>query len=184
MSVKGRTWTSQAHSRTSTSQVIDLVVVLLLFFPEGKVFLEELNDALGIAEVVLLELVNFVESLLESVISELASLGVILEHFVVEYGEVKGKAKLDGVAGCEINRVSLFISGLSVLLNLLKFGIFSILSDVAVIVTDHLDEEGLGLISAIRVQDTGVDHGDDLLAVLHELSLDLCFVGKECGVEF
>lgn len=85
--------------KPATSQVVDLVIALLLFFPESQVLLEKLDDALSIAEVVLLELINLVESLLESVVGKFACLGVILEHFVVEYGEVEGQAKFDGVAG-------------------------------------------------------------------------------------
>ena len=70
------------------SQVIDLVVAFLLFFPEGQVLLEKFDDALGIAEVVLLKLIDFVEGLLEGAISELASFGVVLQDFVIEDGEV------------------------------------------------------------------------------------------------
>jgi len=47
-----------------SSKVVNLVLLIILFFPEGKVLLEELNDALGVTEVVLLELVDFVKSIL------------------------------------------------------------------------------------------------------------------------
>ena len=173
------------HERgPAISQVIDLVVALLLFFPEGEVLLEELDDALGVAEVVLLKLIDFVEGLLEGVVSELASFGVVLQDFVVEDGEVEGEAELDGVAGRQIDGVGLLVGGLGLLLDLLELGLLGVLGDVAVVVTDHLDEEGLGLVGAVASEDAGVDHVDDLLAVSLELLLDLVLVFKESTVEF
>ena len=169
--------------KPAISQVIDLIVALLLFFPEGEVLLEQLDDALGVAEVVLLQLVDLVEGLLQRVVGELASLGVVLQHLVVEDGEVEGKTELDRVASWKVDGVSLFISLLSLTLDFLKLDLLGVLSDVSVVVTDHLDEESLGLLSAVSVQDTGVDHINDLLAVLHELLLDLLLVGEESSVE-
>jgi hypothetical protein len=68
---------------------------------------------------------------------------VVLHDFIVEHREVQGKTQLDGVAWRQSDLVGLFVSLQSVLLNLLKEVSFRILSDVAVIVTDHLNEEGL-----------------------------------------
>jgi len=160
-----------------------LVVTFLFLLPEGEVLLEEFDDALGVTEVVFLELIDLIKSLLESVIGELTGLGVILEDFVVEDGEVEGKTELDRVASWKVDGVSLFISLLSLTLDFLKLDLLGVLSDVSVVVTDHLDEESLGLLSAVSVQDTGVDHINDLLAVLHELLLDLLLVGEESSVE-
>ena len=101
----------------ATSQVVDLVVALLFLLPEGEVLLEELDDALGIAEVVLLKLIDLVEGLLKSIISEFTCFRMILEHFVVEHGEIESEAKLNGVAGGKIDIVSLLISLLGPLLN-------------------------------------------------------------------
>ena len=165
------------------SQVIDLVVAFLLFFPEGQVLLEKFDDALGIAEVVLLKLIDFVEGLLEGVISELASFGVVLQDFVVEDGEVESQAELDGVAGRQIDVVSLLVGCLGLLLDLFKLGVLGVLSDVAVVVTDHLHEESLGLVSAFGLEDAVVDHVNDLLAVSLKLLLDLRFVLEKCSVE-
>ena len=169
--------------KPAISQVVDLVIALLFLFPEGEVLLEELNDALGIAEVVLLELVDLVESLLESVISELASLGVILQDFVVEDGEVQGEAELDWVAWGKIDSVSLLVGYLGGLLDLLKLGVLGVLSDVTIVVTDHLDEESLGLIAALSVEDAVVDQVDDLLAVRLELFFDAGLVCEKGSVE-
>jgi hypothetical protein len=57
---------------------------LLFVFPESKVLLEEFDNALGITEVILLELVDLVKSILESLVSELAGSLVVLHNFVVE----------------------------------------------------------------------------------------------------
>ena len=71
----------------STSQVVDLVVIFLLF-PESQVLLEELDDALGVTEVILLELIDLVQSGLQGGVCELTGLGVVLQHLVVEDAEV------------------------------------------------------------------------------------------------
>ena len=70
------------------SKIFDLLVFAFFLLPEGEVFLEELDDALGIAEVVLLKLVDLVEGSLKGVVSKLAGLGVVLKHLIVEYGVV------------------------------------------------------------------------------------------------
>ena len=176
-------WSKQARVPV-TSQVVDLVITLLFLFPEGEVLLEELDDALSVTEVVLFELVDLVESLLESVISELTGLGVILEDLVVEDGEVEGKSKLDGVASGKFDAVSIFVSLFGLLLDLLELAVLGVLGDVAIVITDHLDEESLSLLGAVSVEDTRVDHVDNLLAVSHKLVFNSALVGEESGVEF
>ena len=166
----------------STSQVIDLVVVLFLL-PEREVLLQQLDDALGVTEVVLLELIDLVESRLESVVCELAGLRVVLQHLVVEDGEVKSETKLDWVARWQLNGVSLFVRLSGLLLNILEELVLRVLSNVAVVIADHLDEKGLGLIGAASLEHAGVDHVDNLLAVLLELRLDLTLVCEQSTVE-
>ena len=160
-----------------------MVVALLFLFPEGEVLFEELDDALGVTEVVLLKLVDLVESGLESVVGELAGLGVVLQHFVVEDAVVEGESELDGVASGKIDAVGLLVGGLGLLLNFLEEAILRVLSDVAVVVANHLDEEGLGLVGAGATEDTVADHVDDLLAVSAELLLDLSLVLHKCAIE-
>jgi len=89
--------------RLSSSQVIDGIITLLFFLPEGQVLLEELNDALGVTEFAFFELINPFECGLEGVIGQLACFAVILHHLVVEDREVKSESKLDGVAGGQFN---------------------------------------------------------------------------------
>ena len=171
-------------SSATSSKVVDLVVTLLFLLPEGEVLLEKLDDALGVTEVILLKLVNLVESGLKSSVCEGAGGGVVLKHFVVEDAEVKGETELDGVACGKIDAVSLLISGLGLLLDIFEECILRVLSDVAIVVANHLHEEGLGLVGAGATEDAVVNHVDDLLAVSAELLLNVGLVGHECGVEF
>jgi len=107
---------------------------------------------------------------------------VVLHDLVVEDGEVEGKAELDGVAGGQLDLVGLVVSLQGRLLNLIEEGVTGVLSDVAVVVTDHLDEEGLGLTVAVLRENVLVDDINDVLAVLGEGLLDFELVGGECGV--
>jgi hypothetical protein len=161
------------------SKVVDLVAVLLLVLPQGQVLLKELNDTLGITEIVLLEFVNLVESILEGLVSELAGGLMVLHDFVVEDGEVEGETELDGIAGGKGDLVSFVVGLEGVLLDLLHEGTFSVLSDVAVVVADHLDEESFGLTVASLGEHLLVDHVNDTLAVSGQLVLDLGFVVAE-----
>jgi len=105
---------------------------------------------------------------------------VVLHDFVVEDREVKSKSKLDGVAGWEGNLVSFFISLECILLNLLELGTLSVFGDVAVVVTDHLHEEGLRLTIAGLSKDLVVNHVHNLLAIVGQLLLDFSLVAGKC----
>ena len=161
------------------SQVVDLVVTILFLLPEGQVLLEEFDDALCVTEIVFLELVDLVKSFLEGVVSELAGNLVVLHHLVMENGEVEGQAELDGVAWGQYNLVSLVVRLKSFLLNLLKQVGFCIFSDVAVVVSDHLDKECLGFTLAGFLKNLGGDHVDDTLAIGNELGLNALLVVGE-----
>ena len=94
-----------------SSQVVDLVFtgVLFFLFPESQILLEQLDDALGVAEVFLLEFIDLVKSFLEGFISEVASRLVVLHHFVMEHREIEGQAELDWVAWWEGDIISVFV---------------------------------------------------------------------------
>ena len=110
----------------ASSQVVDGVVLVLIFLlPERQVLLEELDDALSVAEVVLLELIDLVESLLEGVVSELAGPLVILEHLVVEHREVQGETELDGVAGVKLDLVGLLVGCIGLILDFFEVAPFA-----------------------------------------------------------
>ena len=161
------------------SEVVDLVSTVLLILPQGQVLLEELDDALGVTEVILLKLVNLVESILEGLVGKLAGGLVVLHHFVVEDGEVQSETELDWVAWWEGDGVSLVVGLEGVLLDLLHELALGVLGDVSVVVTDHLDEESLWLAVAGLGEDLLVDHLDDHLAVSGQLVLDGGLVGGE-----
>ena len=97
---------------------------------------------------------------------------MVLHDLVVEDGEVEGKAELDGVAGGQLDLVGLVVSLQGRLLNLIEEGVTGVLSDVAVVVTDHLDEEGLGLTVAGLGENLGVDEVDHGLAISGQLIFD------------
>ena len=169
---------SQMNSRCS--EVINLVLLLVFLFPEGEVLLEEFDDALGIAEVVLLKLVNLVKGFLERLVSKLTCSLVVLHHLVVEDGEIESETELDWVARGKGNLVGLLVCLKRVCLHLLELFTLSILSDVTVVVTDHLDEESLGLLGARLDENLGVDHVNNALAVSDKLGLNALLVAREC----
>jgi len=72
--------------------------LLLLFLPERKVLLEEFDDRLGISESLFVNIIDLLESIGQSLLSEFASLLVVVHHFVVENGEVESQSKSDWVA--------------------------------------------------------------------------------------
>ena len=104
---------------------------------------------------------------------------MVLHGFVMEDGEVEGESELDGVARREGDGVGLVVSGEGGLLDLLEVITLGVLGDVSVVVSDHLDEESLGLSVARFGEDLLVDHVDDSLAVILELLLNSVFVSSE-----
>jgi len=166
------------------SKVVNLVGILLLFSPESQVLLQELNDGLGITEVVLLELVNLVEGVLEGLVGEVAGGLVVLHDLVVEDGEVEGEAELDGVAGWEGDLVGAVVGLEGVGFGGFEVGTLGVLGNVTIVIAYHLDEEGLGLTVAGFLEDVGLDHVNDALAVVAELLLDAGLVLGKCIGEF
>ena len=166
-----------------SSQVVNSSVLLL---PEAEVLLEQLDDGLGVSESVLSAVVQFVERILQSSLSELASLLDVAHHFVVEDGEVQSESEPDGVAslqGSDGDVLGLLVALESLDLAFLELGALGVFGDVAAVVSDHLEEESLGLIVGSSSENVGLDHGDDVVAVSEEVSLDFGLVGgKGCGV--
>ena len=142
----------------------------------SEVLLEQLNDALGVTEVVLLKLINLVESFLKGLVGELAGGLMVLHDFVVEDREVQGETELDGVAGRQRDLVSLVVGLECLLLNLLQIVTLGILGNVAEVITDHLDEKGFWLTTTLLVEDLLVDHVDDVLAILVKFGFNLTLV--------
>ena len=164
---------------SNSSKVLNGVVLVIFLLPESKILLKKLDDGLGITEVILFEFIDLVESLLKGLVSDLASLLVVLHNLILEDREVKGKTKSDGVARLKLDVVGLVVSLKSVLLDLLKVITLGVLGNVAVVVTNHLDEESLGFTIASLGENLGVDDVNDTLAVGLETSLDGLLVGSE-----
>merc|ERR1719263_1515484 len=84
---------SSIHSLLDTpiigcSEVLNIVLFFLLL-PEGKVLLKKLNDGLGISEGLLIDVVNLLKSIRQSLLSEFTGLLVVVHHFVVETEKFK-----------------------------------------------------------------------------------------------
>ena len=83
----------------------------------------------------------------------------------MEDTEIEGETELDGVAGREVDGVGLVVGSKGGLLHFVKVVTLGVLSDVAVVVTHHLDEEGLGLAVAGLREHLVVDHVNNFLTV-------------------
>ena len=107
---------------------------------------------------------------------------MVLHDFVVEDREVKGKAELDWVAGGKGDLVGAVVGFEGVRFGGLEVSTLGVLGNVTIVVTDHLDKEGLWLTIAGLLEHVLVDHVDDALAIVAELLLDAGLVlGKGIG---
>ena len=120
-------------------------VLLLFLLPEGEVLLEELDDGLGISEGLFVNVVNLLESIREGLLTEFTGLLVVVHDLIVEHGEVKGESKSNWVAGVEALRAGLgeLIVLKCAIFDTLKLVGIGTLSDVSIVVSNHLLEECL-----------------------------------------
>ena len=166
------------------SQVLD-GILLLLFLPERKILLEELDDGFGISEGFFVDIIDLLKSIRQSLLSKFAGLLVVVHNFVVENGEVKGQSESDWVA--RVKGLRRLVGKLVVLEGTVLDGIELItggaLSNISVIITDHLVEEGFGLVSGGLSHAGILDNVDDSDALVIELLFYLLFVGEESFVE-
>ena len=139
-----KSYNTSTANKKSCSQIVDFVATVLFFFlPEGEVLFKEFDDALGVSEVFLFELINLVKGLLEGLVSKFAGSLVVLHDLVVEDRKVEGKTELDWIARWENNLVGLVVSLESFLFNSFELVLLGVFGDVAVVISDHLDEESL-----------------------------------------
>ena len=104
---------------------------------------------------------------------------MIVHYLVMEHGEVKSQSKSDWVTS--IKRLRTVLSMLVIfegsIFDVVKISSIGTLSDISVVVSDHLVEEGLGLISASNTHARALDDVDNVDALLIKLLLDLGLVG-------
>ena len=97
----------------------------------------------------------------------------------MEHREIKRESESDRVAGSEISYrelLGLLVALKSLLLALIKTGSFGVFGNVSAIVSDHFQEESLGLRVVGRSEDVRLDDSDDVITVFKESSLDLGLV--------
>jgi hypothetical protein len=162
------------------SEVLNSVLTIFLL-PEGQVLLEQLDDGLGISEGLFIDVVNFFEGLRERLLTELARLLMVVHDLVVEYREVESEAEADWVAWIESFRelVSLIVSFECALFDGIELVCGGRLSNVSVIIADHLLEEGLGLVLSCEFQAFSLNCLNNQHAFFVQLQLDLLLVLTE-----
>ena len=95
---------------------------------------------------IFLDTFDVTDGIIEGGLSESASLGGVVEDFVVEHREVKGKSESDGVSGAEFGIGDLRSLGVTLESTIGSFLVVisgGVLSDVSVVITLHLEEEDL-----------------------------------------
>jgi hypothetical protein len=167
-----------------TSEVFHSVLLFFLF-PERKVLLEKLNDGLSISESLLINVIDLLEGVRQSLLSKSACFLVVVHHFVMEHREIEGESKSDWVASVQAFRSALgkliVLEG-SVLdsIQLISLGTFS---NVSVVISDHLVEEGFGLVGGGNSH-AGVLHNvDNADALVIKFLLNFLLVDCECFIE-
>ena len=124
-------------------------VLLFFFLPEREVFLEELDDGLGVSEGFFINVIDLLKSIGEGFLTEFTGLLVVVHDLVVEDREVKSKSESNWVARVEGLRAGL---GQLIVLKCSVFNTFELiglgaLSNVSIVISNHLIEEGLGFVS-------------------------------------
>lgn len=97
----------------------------------------------------------------------------------MENGEVEGQTQLGGVARRQIACTGILVSLERLCLGFFEHGSLGVLRDVAIVVTDHLGEEGFGFALARLAQHLGIDDADDPLAVVDQLVFNLVLVAVQ-----
>jgi len=165
---------------TFSSEVIDDSLALFLL-PEGEVFLKELNDGLGITEGLFVDVIDLLEGLRKSLLSKLASLLVVVHNLIVEDREVESETESDGVACVKAlgKSSSGLITSESTVLHSFELVALGRLSNISVIVTDHLLEECLRLVILGEAKALILNNVDDLDALVVQFIFDLLLVGLQ-----
>jgi hypothetical protein len=169
----------------SSSEIVDDGLALL-FLPERQVLLEELNDGLGISEGLLVDLIDLLEGIRESLLAELAGNLVVVHDLIIEDRVVERETESNRVAGVETlgEILSSLVALVGASLDLLELVALGGLGNISVVVTDHLLEEGLGLVVLSELHAVVLDDVHDADALLVELVLNLVLVHLQGVVEF
>ena len=118
-------------------------------------------------------------------LTELAGLLVVVHHLVVEHREVKGETQSNWVAGVQTlgGGLGKLVVLEGAIFNCVELVLIGALGNVSVVVTNHLVEEGLGLIGGGNLHALVLDDVDDGDALVVKLTLNLLLVGFKSVVE-
>jgi len=155
------------------------VVVLHLRGPEREVVADELHNRRSILVLIIIDVLDVSDGIIERLLGQVACLSRVVEAFIVEDGEVKGKAQADRVRRLELSVGDLRGSRVGLkgaLRDLLVEISFGVLGNVAVIITLHLEVKdarlgGRSLLDQVRVEEV-----KDVLAVGREFVLELLLI--------
>jgi len=162
------------------SEVLDSILTVL-FLPERQVLLQQLDDGLGISKGFLINVINFLEGLRESLLTKGASLLMVVHDLVVEDRVVESETESDWVAWIKAlgKLIGLLVAFEGSLLDSLELVLRCGLSNVSVVVSDHLLEEGLRLVLSGKLDALALYCRHNLDAFVVQLLLDLLLVGAE-----
>mmetsp|Transcript_3803 Transcript_3803/g.7546 ORF Transcript_3803/g.7546 Transcript_3803/m.7546 type:complete len:263 (-) Transcript_3803:231-1019(-) len=171
--------TSVLLFRRSLGPVPTIGIGRLIARPQGQVVSEQLHDQSGILVALFRKGVELGNGVVEGLLGDMAGAVGAIENFVVKDGEVEGETEADGVSGGKVRRGDLGgglvgveggagggLPGVS----LLEFG------EVAVVVSLHLVVKDLGLLGGGVGDEALLDDGQDVVADVAQLVLDLDLV--------
>lgn len=157
-------------------------IILHIRGPQGEVVTEKLHDQGAILVGIFAKGIQFRNGFIEGLLGEGAGAVGRVEDLVVEDGEVEREAQPDGMGRRQLLH-GYVLSGLvgceGGVGGVLALGGGLELGEVAVVVALHLEVEDLGLGGAGGRDEVGVEEGEDAVADLGELGLDLAAVGPD-----
>mmetsp|Transcript_3167 Transcript_3167/g.5769 ORF Transcript_3167/g.5769 Transcript_3167/m.5769 type:complete len:216 (+) Transcript_3167:213-860(+) len=156
-----------------------LSAVLHIGRPQRQIITQQLHDQGAVLVRLFTQCIELGDALIKGLLCQMAGALRRVQNLVIEHREVKGEAEANRVCWGQIgerNVLSSFVSEQSLFSSLLAVIPSLEFSKVTVIVTLHLQVEHLGFPVGGRVDKILVKEGEDIIANLCKLSLDLGLV--------
>lgn len=147
------------------SKILNVVISIFLFLPQCQILFQQLNDWLGISEVIFSNIINLFQCLLKTLICQLNSLFVIFHDFIVKDWEVQSKSQFDWVASMKLNFVCWLVGLESFFFNVFQFFVLGSLCNVPVVICNHLEEKSFCFILTTLRQNSWLNSLNDHLAI-------------------